>query len=440
MPVDLAACRRILEATKPAFGGRVTRVTGQMIEAILPRAQTGAIFRIAATGGGEVLAEVVGFNERQTILAPFADARGIAPQDPVLPQGQHDQQSVSDAYLGRVVDALGRPLDQKEAVPRGSPWPLYRPAPNPLTRAQIAAPLWTGVSVLDVMTTVGRGQRMGIFAGPGVGKSTLMGMLARFCESEVNVIALIGERGREVPEFIRNELGDDGLARSVVVVATSDQAPILRVRAALLATTLAEFFRARGQHVLLMMDSLTRLAHAQREIGLAAGEPPTKQGYPPSVFSMLPKLLERAGNAEDEGTITAFYTVLVDGDDMTEPISDAARGILDGHLILSRAIAESGLYPAVEISKSLSRVADGLISLEHRDLARQVRAALAKYEANLDLIQVGMHTDSRDDELHRAIQLHPQLADVFRQDRHERRLPEHALGALKTVLGRPGTS
>ena len=436
MPLDLAACRRALDATTPAIGGRVTHVKGQTVEAVLPGAKTGSMFRISSAGGEDgVLAEVIGFRERETVLAPFDDARGIAPGDPVLPEGSCDEQSVSSSYLGRVVDALGAPMDEGGPIRKGPCIPLYRSPPNPLSRSPIDCPLWTGVSVLDAMTTVGRGQRLGIFAGPGVGKSTLMGMLARFCEAEINIIALIGERGREVPEFIREELGPEGLKKSVVVVATGDRAPILRVRAALLATSLAEYFRSLGHHVLLMMDSLTRLAHALREIGLAAGEPPAKQGYPPSVFSTLPRVLERAGNAEDDGTLTAFYTVLVDGDDFTEPVSDAARGILDGHLILSRTIAEGGRYPAVDILGSLSRVAHSLVDSEHAKTAREVRRVMSKYEANIDLIQVGMHGDSQDQELHRAIQLRPRLADVFHQDRHQRRSLEHTLGALKTVLG-----
>ena len=419
----------------------MTRIAGQSIEAVLPRAQVGSIFRIVRSGNEpEILAEVIGFRDRESVLAPFADARGIAPGDPVLPEGQCDEQGVSDGYLGRVVDALGHPLDGGPRVRPQVALPLYRTAPNPLTRTPIQTPLWTGVSVIDALNTVGKGQRLGIFAGPGVGKSTLMGMLARFCDSDVNVIALIGERGREVPEFIQHELGEEGLRRSVVVVATGDAAPILRVRAALLSTTLSEFFRARGQNVLLMLDSLTRLAHALREIGLAAGEPPTKQGYPPSVFSTLPKILERAGNADGLGTMTAFYTVLVDGDDMTEPISDAARGILDGHLILSRSIAEAGRYPAVDVLRSLSRIAHTIIDPSHATLAREVRRVLSKYETNLDLIQVGMASDSQDPELHRAIQLRPQLSDVFNQDRQERRSLEYTLGALKTALGPPRAS
>lgn len=439
MPLDLAACRRALSATRPVIGGRVTRVVGQTIEAVLPRAQTGSIFRVAGNQDRRgILAEVIGFRERETVLAPFSDARGIAPGDPVLPESVHDEQSVGPSYLGRIVDALGAPLDDGPPIRGGQPVPLYRSAPNPLSKRPIDAPLWTGVSVLDAMTTVGRGQRVGIFAGAGVGKSTLMGMLARYCEADINVIALIGERGREVPEFIHQELGDEGLKKSIVVTATGDQAPILRVRAALLATAFGEVFRANGHHVLLMMDSLTRLAHALREIGLAAGEPPTKQGYPPSVFSTLPKILERAGNAEGSGTLTAFYTVLVDGDDMTEPVSDAARGILDGHIILSRAIAEAGRYPAVDILKSLSRVAHGVVSAEHNAVAQDVRRTLGKYESNLELIQVGMHADSQDPELHRVIQLEPRLSEVFNQDRHQRRSLEHTLGALKTVLGPQG--
>ncbi|MEO1338984.1 MAG: FliI/YscN family ATPase, partial [Myxococcota bacterium] len=313
--------------------------------------------------------------------------------------------------------------------------PLYRPPPNPLTKKPIDTPLWTDISIIDTMTTVGWGQRLGIFAGPGVGKSTLLGMLARFCNADVNVVALIGERGREVPEFIRNELQAEGLERSVVVVATGDQAPILRIRAAITATTLAEYFRSQGRRVVLFMDSLTRLAHALRETGLASGEPPTKMGYPPSVFSMLPKILERAGNDDGKGLMTAFYTVLVDGEDLTEPVSDAARGMLDGHLILSRSMAQAGRFPAIDISRSLSRSAHEIADEPHQQLAKEVRQVYSKYETNIDLIQVGMHADSKDQALHNAIKLHPMLSDVFEQDRTRRCSLDHTIGALKTVLG-----
>ena len=434
--LNLAGVRKAMEVEDLLAGGRVTRITGSTLEAVLPRAQTGAIYRINGAGGrASLLAEVIGFREKETILAPFGEPRGVGPGDPVTPEGLTDEQRVSEAYLGRIVDALGEPMDGGPPVEGRHLLPLYRPAPNPLTRRPIDEPLHTGVAVMDAMTTVGRGQRLGLFAGPGVGKSTLLGMLARYCEADVNIIALVGERGREVRGFIDQELGPEGLARSVLIVATGDASPILRVRAAFLATTLAEFFRERGRRVLLMMDSLTRLAHALREIGLAAGEPPTTRGYPPSVFSTLPKLLERAGNADGPGSMTAFYTVLVDGDDMTEPIADASRSILDGHVVLSRRIAEGGRYPAVDVSQSLSRLAGELVSPAHGALARRVREVFAAYDEVRDLIQLGAYKTGADPGVDRVIQLQPRLVEAFKQDRGQRRKLEETLGGLQALLG-----
>jgi flagellum-specific ATP synthase len=436
MSLDLARAAKALEVEDLLAGGRITRVNGSSIEALLPRAQTGAIYRIPGQGGRvDILAEVIGFRERETILAPFHEPRGVGPGDPVLPEGLTDQQRVGDDFLGRIVDSLGLPIDGGPPIVAKKLLPLYRPAPNPLTRMSITEPIHTGVSVLDAMATAGRGQRVGIFAGPGVGKSTLMGMLARSSDAEVNVICLVGERGREVRSFIEHELGPEGMARSVLVVATGDASPILRVRAAFLATTLSEYFRERGKQVLLMMDSLTRLAHALREIGLAAGEPPTTRGYPPSVFSVMPKLLERAGNASGPGTMTAFYTVLVDGDDMTEPIADAARSILDGHLILSRKVAEAGRYPAVDVPRSLSRLASELIDPAHAELARRVREVYSGYEELRDLVQVGAYRPGNDPNADRVIQLFPRLTEFFKQGRSERRTLEATLGALLALLG-----
>lgn len=436
MALDLAACRRALEADDLEAGGRLTHVAGATLEAVLPRAQTGAIYRVVSRAREEdLLAEVIGFRERETILAPFGEPRGVGPGDPVIPEGRTDHQDLSEAFLGRIVDALGRPMDEGPAVPAHQRAPLYRPPPNPLDRKIIDEPLLTGVSVLDATTTFGRGQRVGIFAGAGVGKSTLLGMLSRFCDADINVIALVGERGREVRGFIESELGAEGLERSVLVVATGDTAPILRVRAAFLATTLAEYFRDLGKNTLLVMDSLTRLAHAIREIGLAAGEPPTTRGYPPSVFSVMPKLLERAGNSSSAGTLTAFYTVLVDGDDMMEPIADAARSILDGHVILSRRIAEGGRYPAVDVSASLSRLHSDLVEERHARLAARVREVFAGYEEVRDLIQVGAYRSGTDPAVDRVVQLFPRLAEFFKQSRTERRSLQATLGGLETLLG-----
>ena len=441
MRLDFSACSKALALDDLRVGGRLTRVAGNIVEAILPKAQTGAIYRIVAhTKGRDLLAEVIGFRERETILAPFGEPRGVGPGDPVVPEGRTDQHEVSDSFLGRIVDALGHPMDQGPTLKAGKRIPLYRAPPNPLCRQMIKKPLNTKISVIDVLTTVGMGQRLGIFSGAGVGKSTLMGMLARFCESDVNVIALVGERGREVRSFIEDELGKEGLAKTVVVVATGDTAPILRVRAAFLATTIAEYFRDQGKKTLLVMDSLTRLAHAIREIGLAAGEPPTTRGYPPSVFSVLPKLLERAGNSDSTGTMTAFYTILVDGDDMNEPIADTARSILDGHIVLSRAIAESGRYPAVDIPSSLSRLASELVGPEHVKLASQVREVFSGYDELKDLIQVGAYRSGTDAQSDRIVELFPRLAEFFKQGRREERSLENTLGGLEALLGSEQTN
>ena len=436
MTIDFAAARRALARDDLPVGGRLTHVAGSAVEAVLPHAQTGAIYRIVSRARDEdLLAEVVGFRERETILAPFGEPRGVGPGDPVIPEGRTDQQEIGDGFLGRIVDALAHPIDDGPPIVAHHRAPLYRPPPNPLVRQVIEEPLLTGVSALDALTTFGRGQRTGIFAGAGVGKSTLMGMLARFCESDVNVIALVGERGREVRGFIENELGPEGLEKSVLVVATGDAAPILRVRAAFLATTIAEYFRDQGRNTLLVMDSLTRLAHAIREIGLSAGEPPTTRGYPPSVFSTMPKLLERAGNAQGPGSLTAFYTVLVDGDDLNEPIADAARSILDGHVVLSRKIAESGRYPAVDVAASLSRVATDIISPEHTQLASRVREVFSGYEEVRDLIQVGAYRSGSDPAVDRLVQLFPRISEFLKQPRTERRTLQATLGGLETLLG-----
>lgn len=436
MILDHDACDRALKTEDTKAGGRLTHVAGSSIEAVLPRAKTGSIYRVVSKGEDtDLLAEVIGFREQETILAPFGQLRGISPGDPVIPVGRTDQQDLGEAFLGRIVDALGNPIDEGPQITTRYKAPLYRSPPNPLERRLIETPMLTGISVLDAMTTFGQGQRVGIFAGAGVGKSTLMGMLSRFCEAEVNVIALVGERGREVRSFIENELGPEGLKRSAIVVATGDVAPILRVRAAFLATTLAEYFRDQGKNTLLVMDSLTRLAHAIREIGLAAGEPPTTRGYPPSVFSLMPKLLERAGNSGSKGSMTAFYTVLVDGDDMTEPVADAVRSILDGHIVLSRRIAESGRYPAVDVSASLSRLASELIQPKHAQLASRVRQVFAGYEEVRDLIQVGAYRTGSDPEVDRIVQLYPRIAEFFKQDRADRRPIESILGGLEALLG-----
>jgi len=434
--LSIDRCRKALQREKFVVGGSLSRVNGTTVEAVLPGAQTGAIFRIPGRRGREdILTEVIGFRGAEAILAPFVEPRGVGPGDPVIPEGMTDRQRIGEDWLGRVIDPLGRPMDDRP-LPEGRHLrPIYGAAPNPLTRQKIARPMHTGIAVIDTMTTIGLGQRVGLFAGAGVGKSTLLGMMAKHSDADVNVVALVGERGREVRSFLEDDLGPEGLARSVVVVATGESSPILRLRAGFLATTIAELYRDRGKNVLLLMDSLTRLAHAAREVGLSAGEPPTTRGYPPSVFSMLPKLLERAGNSDGSGSMTGLYTVLVDGDDMTEPVADASRSILDGHIVLSRRIAEANRYPAVDIGGSLSRVAQDLVAPEHQQLAQQVRQLLADYEEVRDLVQVGAYKQGTDPHVDQVIRLYPQVADFFRQDRAEKRTLNETLGGLEALLG-----
>jgi flagellum-specific ATP synthase len=325
--------------------------------------------------------------------------------------------AVGESLLGRVVDALGRPLDEGSAIKAETSYPLHRDTTNPLARAPINQSLGTGVRTIDGLLTVGAGQRIGIFGGSGVGKSTLLGMMAKSTSADINVIALIGERGREVGEFIERELGREGMERSVVVVSTSDDSPLVRIRAALAATAIAEYFKDCGANVLLIMDSVTRFAMAQREIGLAAGEPPSSKGYTPSVFALLPQLLERAGNFTNGGSITGFYTVLVDGDDMNDPIADTVRSILDGHIVLSRTLAARNHYPCIDLLHSASRLFSQITSKEHRNAAARVRELLAAYERAEDLINIGAYQAGSNAKIDQAIAKHDQIINYLRQDR-----------------------
>jgi FliI/YscN family ATPase len=436
MSLDPVLCARALEQRDLISGGRVVRVFGDAVHAVLPKARIGEIYRINQEGGkAPLLAEVIGFTEHQSVLAPFGVPRGIGPGMPVIPEGATDDQYIGDSWIGRILDSMGKPIDDGPPIQGKVRVPLYRKAPNPMRRAMIDTPLHTGVGVLDMMATVGRGQRLGIFAAAGAGKSTLLAMIARNSSSDVNVIALVGERGREVRSFIRDALGEEGLKRSVVLVAPGDASAILRIRVAFLATAVAEYFRDQGKHVVLLMDSLTRLAHAGRETGLAAGEPPATRGYPPSVFAMLPKLIERAGNGQGSGSLTAFYAVLVEGDDLNEPISDAVRGILDGHLVLSRKLAEANHYPAVNILGSLSRLAEELIDDHHASLVEETRDVLSTYAEVRDLVQIGAYRPGTDPKVDRAITLAPKLADCFKQGRNECRSFEQSLRSLEKLLG-----
>jgi FliI/YscN family ATPase len=379
-------------AVEPApVVGRVARVVGLLIESIGPAASVGEICEVRTGRSVPLPVEVVGFRDGRLLSVPLGDTTGIRPGDHIVSRGSALTVPVGDALLGRVIDGLGIPIDGRGPLGTVEDAPLRPEALNPMSREPIREPIGTGVTAIDAMLTCGRGQRIGVFGGSGVGKSTLLGMMARGTEADVVVLGLIGERGREVRSFLEHELGPEGLARSVVVVSTSDSPPLTRQRAAYTATAIAEAFRDRGRNVLLMMDSITRFAMAQREIGLAAGEPPTAKGYPPSVFARLPGLLERAGALRNRGSITAFYTVLVEGDDHNEPIADAVRGILDGHIVLSRDLAARNHYPAIDILPSISRTMPDVTSLQHRQHAAAVRDWLATLRDNEDLVSVGAY-------------------------------------------------
>jgi len=358
---------------------------------------------------------VVGFHERGILLMPLGDLEGIHPGAVVIPLGRTLYAEAGDGLVGRVLDGLGRPIDGLGPVGPTRHFPLTAVPPHPLTRARIARPLGTGVRAIDGLVTLGHGQRIGIMAGSGVGKSVLLGMIARHTTADISVIALLGERGREVREFLERDLGAEGLSRSVVVVATSDQAAVVRATGALVATAIAEYFRDSGRHVLMMMDSVTRVAMAWREIGLAVGEPPTTKGYPPSVFAALPRLLERAGTAS-RGSITGLYTVLVEGDDFNEPVADSARSILDGHIVLSRRLANARHFPAIDVLESVSRVRDEVIDRRHRETADRFLRLEAAYRSHEDLISVGAYKQGADAHVDTAIAMRPEMQAFLRQD------------------------
>ncbi len=414
--------------------GSVARVIGHEIEIRGIRARVGDTVAIRTTSG-ERLGEVVAIGEEGARALVLEEVAGVGRGDPVALRPGGIPVGVSERLIGRVLDGTGRPIDGRALPEPEEIVSVHAPAPEPLVRRRIAEPLPVGVRVIDALCTIGRGQRVGIFGGSGVGKSTLLGMMARGTEAQMTVLALIGERGREVREFLEDDLGPEGVARCVTVVATSDRPPLVRVRAALLATRIAEWFADRGADVLLMMDSLTRLAMAQREVGLAAGEPPTARGYTPSVFGLLPRLLERTG-PRAAGTITGIYTVLVEGDDMDEPIADAARSILDGHLVLSRRLADLQRFPAVDPLASLSRLMPRVASEEHRRDAASVRAALAAAEEVRDLVEVGAYVPGSDPEADRGLAARPSIEAFLRQDVHERAPMAETIARLAELAGR----
>ncbi|MEN8699460.1 flagellar protein export ATPase FliI [Bacillus infantis] len=427
---------RINEVSTFKRYGKVKRVIGLMIESQGPESSIGDVCYIHASSRGSkiIKAEVVGFKEENIILMPFTSITEISPGSLVEATLKPLEVKVGTGLVGSVIDALGLPLDGSP-LPKGlSNVQTEQEPPNPLERPPITEPIEVGVRMIDSLLTVGKGQRVGIFAGSGVGKSTLLGMAARNTTADLNVIALIGERGREVREFIEKDLGPEGLKKSIVVVATSDQPALMRIKGAYTATAIAEYFRDKGLNVMLMMDSVTRVAMAQREVGLAIGEPPTTKGYTPSVFSILPKLLERTGTNK-KGSITALYTVLVDGDDMNEPIADTVRGILDGHFVLDRNLANKGQYPAVNILKSVSRVMNGIVSHQHTQSAEQLRAKLSTYINSEDLINIGAYKKGTSREIDEAINLYPQILSFFKQGTHEPVSMEQSIRQLHQLMG-----
>ncbi|MGE4169488.1 MAG: flagellar protein export ATPase FliI [Candidatus Margulisiibacteriota bacterium] len=382
--------------------GKVIEVVGLVIEAQVQGVSVGEVCHIYLDDDNWIRSEVVGFREERVLLMPLGSIGGIRPGSKIYATGHPLEAKVGMNLLGRVLDGLGNPMDGKGELEFETVYNIDRDPPDAVMRPRITEVLKTGVKAIDGLLTLGKGQRVGIFAGSGVGKSTLMGMLARNCEADVNVISLIGERGREVKDFIEESLGEEGLKKSVVICATSDKPPVVRLKGALVGTAIAEYFRDQGKNVLFMMDSVTRFAMAQREIGLATGEPPTTKGYTPSVFAMLPRLMERAGTSE-KGTITAIYTVLVDGGDMDEPIADAARGILDGHMVLSRDLASKNHYPCIDIGPSISRLASAISEAGHKKAAGQLREVLARYQEAEDLINIGAYVKGSNPKIDYAI-------------------------------------
>jgi flagellum-specific ATP synthase len=464
MPAHLNAWRKYLKDSYLALStfapwvvsGRLTRVAGLVMEAVGLKLAVGSNCVVQLPGGHKVDAEVVGFAGEKLFLMPSTDVYGLTPGARVMPSvisefdppqlgGEYfprrraedriKQVSVGPELLGRVVDGAGRPIDRLGSLELRHRIPLQSRPFNPLERAPIRQVLDVGVRAINALLTVGRGQRMGIFSGSGVGKSVLLGMMARYTSADVVVVGLIGERGREVKEFIENILGAEGLAKSVVVAAPADAPPLLRLHGASYATAIAEYFRDQGKHVLLIMDSLTRYAMAQREIALAIGEPPATKGYPPSVFAKLPQLAERAGNGRsDGGSITAFYTVLVEGDDQQEPIADAARAILDGHIVLSRELADAGHYPAIDIEASISRAITELLNSAQLETVRQFKYLYSRYQRSRDLITIGAYVKGNDPILDEAVRLYPRMEDFLTQDLREKEDQAASRGKLEALI------
>ncbi|MCX8070769.1 MAG: FliI/YscN family ATPase [Thermodesulfovibrionales bacterium] len=433
----IETCKEFIRERDPIkICGRVNKGVGLVIEGTNPRANIGDICQIELKGLNQetlIEAEVIGFRAGSVLLMPLANTMGIGPGARIISRGRQKYIKVGLSLLGRVIDGLGEPLDEKGPI-RGHLFPIYNDPINPLHRQRIKEPIDLGIKAIDLMLTCGKGQRMGIMAGSGVGKSVLLGMIARNTSADINVIALIGERGREVREFIEKDLGEEGIKRSVLVVATSDTSPLMRIRAAFVATAISEYFRSQGKQVLFMMDSVTRFAMAQREVGLTAGEPPTTKGYPPSVFNLLPKLLERVGTCEGVGTSTGLYTVLVEGDDLNEPIADAVRSILDGHIVLSRELANQNHYPAIDILASISRLMKDITSNKHKEYVGKVLEIMATYKRYEDVITIGAYKPGTNPRLDYSIEMMDKIRALLRQGVQEKSNSEDSLKLLYSIF------
>ncbi len=425
--------QRLEELNPISVDGKVKQITGVVIEATGRNGSVGDVCEIFTRQNKAIKAEIVGFKDEIILLMPLGETLGVATGSRVKRSAIPLKVPVGEPLLGRVLDGLGNPMDGKGPIPTKQFRQVFNYPPNPLKRKRITEPLATGIKAIDGLITLGKGQRVGIFAGSGVGKSVLLGMMARYTNAHVNVIALIGERGREVREFIERDLGEQGLKKSVVVVATSDQAATVRIKAALIATTIAEYFRDQGLDVLLLMDSLTRVAMAQREIGLAIGEPPTTKGYTPSVFALMPRLLERAGNSEF-GSITGLYTVLVEGGDLDEPVSDTARSILDGHIVLSRRIATRGHFPAIDVLESVSRLRNEVTDPQHQEMINKILETLAIYRESEDLINIGAYKKGTNPKLDEAIEKIEAINNFLKQNINESSTFEQTLEQMRLLV------
>lgn len=432
---NIISTSAISNATPIKVYGKITQVIGLVIEGYGPSTSIGDLCDIySRSNENSIKAEVVGFKDNRILLMPLGELRGIKPGDKIIKIGNKANIKTGEGLLGRIIDGLGEPIDHKGPLYVEDEYPIYSEPINPLKRKRINESLDLGIRAMNGLITCGKGQRIGILSGTGVGKSVLMSMMVRNTEADINVIGLIGERGREVKDFIEKDLGEEGLKRSIVVAATSDQPPLVRMRGAFIATAIAEYFRDKGKNVLLMVDSITRFAMAQREIGLAIGEPPTTKGYTPSVFAILPKLLERGGAKEGEGSITGLYTVLVEGDDLNEPISDAVRSILDGHIVLSRSLASQNHYPAIDVLNSVSRLMIDIISPEHLEVANRFKSVLATYKEAEDLINLGAYVSGSNKDIDFAIKTIDKINNYLIQGIEESVSLQESIDGIKTIF------